>query len=133
MKRKWYYRIYAMIGGKRHLIWQYSKHYFQDDISKKDHKKLNKKGYTYDEHVGIEHSITAVNWVCGLYRDLELGRDKKDGLGHQMIKDGMFDPHFRLNKKTYPSKWVKIEDVKEIYFEMHRVDVEEPAIEEFGD
>ena len=55
MKRKWYYRIYAMIGGKRHLIWQYSKHYFQDDISKKDHKKLNKKGYTYDEHVGIEH------------------------------------------------------------------------------
>ena len=124
MDYKFEYAIIAKIKGvnKRFLIWQYSKHYDPDEELTKEGKKI----FSYTEEAyGVQHSQTAIQWILGIKRDLKLGKNKKDYFKHNMIKDGMFNPHYRLNSESYPDVWFPIEDVEEIYFEMHNYEYDE--------
>lgn len=115
--KKWVYKIYARIGRKKYLIWQYSNHFYETKLNKKDKKRLSKIGVSsVAEAIGLEHSQTAIQWILGIKNDIKKG-DRKD-----RVINGKFNPHFRINT---PDVWLPIEDIKEIYFEMHLYDVKE--------
>lgn len=118
MNNKFEFAIIAKIKGinKKFLLWQYSRHYNPNaKLTKEGKKKFN----SIEEMYRFEHSKTAIQWILGLKRDLKLGEDKKDVFEHDIIKNGMFNPHHRLNDENYPNVWFPIKDVEEIYFEMH--------------
>jgi hypothetical protein len=81
----------------------------------------------YTELNGMAHCKTALNWILGLERDLKL-ENKKDHFEHIIMKDGLFNPHYRNNLDDI---WVKPKDVERFYFEMHLLNKgEEPIIKE---
>lgn len=131
MYRKWTYRILARIHGKNYLIWTYSHHFMEPAcLTRRQVRLLHKQGYSsITSFEGTQHSNTAVNWIIGLKRDLKK-YNSFDNLGHQITKDGLFNPHFRLNEKTYPPVWFNPSEVAEIYFEMHLYDVAGDAVDE---
>lgn len=117
--KKWQYAIYAKIGKTNYLIWQYSKHFHDDE-------KLTKKGLKLFDNAteanGTIHSLTAIQWVTGLKKGLLLENNISNS-GVYIVKNGMFNPHYRLNNKSYPDIWFKVSEVEDIYFEMHLYDV----------
>ena len=119
--KKWQYAIYAKIGNTNYLIWQYSKHFHADDKLTKEGKKLYKDA---TELNGVIHSLTAIQWIKGLKNDLLL-ENRKGNNDIYIVKDGMFNPHYRLNNEIYPDVWFKTSEVQDIYFEMHLYDVGE--------
>ncbi len=105
--KKWQYEIIVqMESGKEYLVWTYSNHF---DSGMKLDRKTKKMFDSVTEMVGMDHSNTAIHWVEGLWRDIEKCRKDR-------VKEDKFNPHFRINRKNV---WVKIKNIKEIYFKMH--------------
>ena len=76
------------------------------DLSKKGRKRFDSIGEAY----GVEHSETAIQWVLGIWKDID------EGTRESRVKDGKFNPHFRIATEDV---WVEIKDIDEIYFKMH--------------
>lgn len=122
MRKKWVYRILARIKGRDYLVWQYSNHFDDVEPTRKEKRLLKKHGYnTIAAFEGTKHSNTAVGWVLALQRDIQKW-NAKDNLDHQIMKDGLFNPHFRTNKED---QWFNPGDVNKIYFEMSLYDVDD--------
>ena len=127
MFQKWEYRIMARIKGRDYLIWKYPRHFHDDEklLSAKGKKLLKKKGFRdVAAFEGTAHSNTAVEWILGIYRDMKKF-NSEDHMGHQMMKGGMFNPHYRLSNDTYPDKWFDPKEVNKIFFDMSLIEVEE--------
>lgn len=109
--KKWQYEIILQTkDGKEYLVWTYSNHFSEDvKLTRKGKKMFNSVGECY----GVEHSNTAIQWVLGLWQDI------KNGTREDRVKDGKFNPHYRLNDESYPNVWISIKNIKEIYFKMH--------------
>lgn len=111
--KKWQYEIIVqMKSGKEYLVWTYSKHFeLEEEKTDRKQKKVLKKYHvdSFAEFDGLSHSQTAVQWVLGIWRDIEIKRKDR-------VRDGKFNPHFRINRKNV---WIKIDNIKEIYFKMH--------------
>jgi hypothetical protein len=126
-ERKFQYRILARIKGRDYLIWSYSKHYSNDmkHYKKRKLKSIMKRLGTssIDEYMGLAHANTALNWVLSVEAALRKGTHTTSQ-GYEVTKDGKFNPHFRLNKISYPPKWFDIKDVNKIFYEMSVYDVE---------
>lgn len=123
--KKWQYRILARINGKEYLIWTYSKH-FEETVNptrrqKRIMKKFNKK-YGFSSNLmisGMAHCQTAMQWVKGINKNLNSKDATDKNWGYNIMKDGLFNPHYRLNSESYPDIWFKPEKVEYIYFEMY--------------
>jgi len=118
--KKWQYRILARIKGKVYLIWTYSRHFEEIENTTRKQKRILEKARVNSivELMGLDHSQTAVQWVLGIRKAL-LKENHKSNSDVDIMKDGLFNPHYRLNSESYPNVWFKPEEVERIYFEMY--------------
>ena len=130
MMQKWQYKIKVKVKNRSYLIWTYSKHFEEiEKLTRRQKRLLKHRGCrNVNEHEGLAHSLTAIQWVNAIRRTLKK-QDAKSTSDVVIVKDGLFNPHYRLSSETYPDVWVKVEDVKHVYFEMFLIDVPEKKAE----
>jgi hypothetical protein len=113
--KKWEYRIFAKIKGRRYLIHKYPRTFEELAVLTKRQKRLlKKKGFTsLANFEGTSHSNSAVGWILGLQRDLKKW-NSFDNLDNEITKEGLFNPYFKVNDETSPAQWFNASDVKDI-------------------
>ena len=125
--KKWQYEIIVQMNdGTEYVVWSYSKHHSVDEglktrKQKRRARRLEKKyGYSSDQMLsGMAHCQTAIGWIKGIRASL-LKENEKGNYDVDIVKDGLFNPHYRRGDRE--DLWVSPKDVRDVYFKMHLLD-----------